>query len=73
MWIALGHVVLTAVAFVLAVRYKRRWFARKRLVAAALAVINDHRERQRIYPGFYTQPYYVKVMNELIDATKDVN
>jgi hypothetical protein len=68
MWIALGHVGLGVVVFLLAVRYKRRWYARRRLVSAALAVVNDHRERARLYPGFYHQPHLLKVMNDLDTA-----
>ncbi len=43
----------------------RRRAAHKRLVFAACAVINDFRERQRLYPAWYRQPHLLKVMNEL--------
>jgi hypothetical protein len=37
----------------------------KRLVKAALDVVNDFRDRRRLYPAFYQQPHMLKVMNAL--------
>lgn len=64
------------VLFVLLLLYNiKRRGPRRRLVSASLAVINDYRNRQNLYPQDIPlrQPYYNKVMVELIDATRDVN
>ncbi len=77
--ILLFVVVAPGVGYWLHLRRKRR----RRLVSAALSLINNHRkqmnvmseldprERRRMYMPDHMN--YVKLMNELIDATKDVN
>ena len=81
-----GFGILGALALFVYMRLRlRKRKARKRLVAASLSIINDYRERlaaialidprerrRFMLPG-QSQEYYVGLMNELIDATKDVN
>jgi hypothetical protein len=44
----------------------RFWYrGHDRLVKAALDVVNDFRDRRRLYPAFYSQPHMLKVMNAL--------
>ena len=54
-------------------RLKKRQ-ARKRLVRAALAVINEYRDKgQQSNPQYRDRVYHTQVMQELIEATKHVN
>jgi hypothetical protein len=50
----------------------KQYRSHARLLKAAQDVLTDVQERQRVYPGFYRQPHFVKVLYALADAIDGV-